>query len=100
MSNTHHWMMPRSAQIDKFPLDTQSRGRELTADEQAFADALEAIFKEGTHDMDAVAAALSAGNVKAPGDGSTSWTQNSLLAELEAINASLDAAHEENGYGA
>ncbi|MEX0346564.1 MAG: recombinase-like helix-turn-helix domain-containing protein [Rhizobiaceae bacterium] len=100
MPDSHDWMTPRSARNEIYPLDIQSRGRELSPDEQAFADALEAIFKEGTHDMDAVAEALAAGGIKAPGSGKVDWSQDILLSELKAINASLDAAFEENGYGA
>lgn len=100
MPDSHDWMTPRSAQHENYPLDIQSRGRELTPDEQAFADALEVIFKDGTHDMNAVAEALAASGVKAPSTGKIEWSQDTLLSELKSINASLDAAFDENGYGA
>ncbi len=100
MSDTHNWMTPRSASTERFPLNRQSRGRTLTPEEQTFADALESIFKDGTHDMKAVAGALTQRGIKAPGSGKIDWTAESLLSELQSINASLDTAFEENGYGA
>ncbi|OLT60216.1 recombinase-like helix-turn-helix domain-containing protein [Moorena bouillonii] len=100
MSDANDWMTSRLDRRAQFPLDVQSRGRPLTGEEQALADALEAIFSEGVHDMDAVAEALTAKGLVAPGSGGTDWTRDSLLTELQSINRSLDDAHNENGYGA
>lgn len=93
-------MVSRSEQSDRFPLDVQSRGRALTETEQAFADALEAIFADSIHDMEGVAEALSATSVVAPIAGGTSWTLDLLQSELSAVNESLDKAFDESGYGA
>lgn len=94
------WMVSRSEQSDRFPLDVQSRGRALTETEQAFADALEAIFADNIHDMEAVAEALADRSIEAPVAGGTSWTLDLLQTELSAINKSLDDAFDESGYGA
>ncbi len=98
MTNPPNWMIPKSALKDQFPLDVQSRGRPLTEAEQAFADALETIFASGVHDMQAVADALTAAGIEAPGGGK--WSAESLVGHLAAINRELDAAFEEDGYGA
>ncbi len=99
MSNSPDWMVSRAELKDRFPLDVQSRGRELTADEQALADALEAIFSKGIHDMEAVASELTAAAVP-PSDGAAEWTAESLVKRLADINTEFDKAFEENGYGA
>lgn len=78
----------------------QSRGRELTAEEKALAEALMAIYSDGTHDYGAVAAALTERGVVAPVSGGAEWTADTLHRELAAINAQLDAAYAEHGYGA
>ncbi len=99
MLDPPNWMVSRTELKDRFPLDVQSRGRELTADEQALADALEAIFSKGIHDMEAVASELTAAAVPPP-DSGAEWTAESLAQRLAAINAEIDKAFEENGYGA
>ncbi len=78
----------------------QCRGRELTADESALAAALMEIYGTGTHDFAAVAAELARRGVVAPIAGGTGWSEESLGQELAAINAALDAAYAEHGYGA
>ncbi len=98
MTNPPNWMIPKSALQDRFPLDVQSRGRPLTESEQAFADALEAAFASGIHDLNAVADALNASDIDAPGGGT--WTVDVLVGHLADINRDLDAAFEEDGYGA
>ena len=98
MANLPNWMTPKSTLKDQFPLDVQSRGRPLTDAEQAFADALEAIFASGVHGMEAVAAELTAAGIEPP--GSDGWTSQSLIRHLAAINRELDEAFEESGYGA
>ncbi len=95
-----NWMVPRAELAANLPLDRQSRGRELTAPEQDFAEALEAVFAQQVHDMAAVAQALERAGVRAPIAGGTHWDVGRLASELAAINASLDAAFKENGYGA
>jgi len=37
--------------------------------------------------------------VVAPGSGSSDWTAESVAEELVALNADLDRAYEENGFG-
>jgi hypothetical protein len=81
-------------------LKHQSRGRPLTAEEEALADALEAIFRTGEQDFDQVARALERDQVKRPSGSKEPWTAAVLEAELATINASLDAAYAEHGIGA
>ncbi|MGH6763669.1 MAG: recombinase-like helix-turn-helix domain-containing protein [Phyllobacterium sp.] len=81
-------------------LANQCRGRELTPHEQALADALSLIFGEKGHDFDVVAAELTRRGVSKPHSGGSDWTEASLEHELKIINAELDAAYLENGYGA
>lgn len=100
MANASNWMVSRKELAAQFPLDTQSRGRELTKPEQDFAVALESVFAQGVHDMKNVAGALTRAGVTAPGSGDTHWDIETLASELTAINASLDEAFKENGYGA
>ncbi|GKY89396.1 recombinase-like helix-turn-helix domain-containing protein [Sinisalibacter aestuarii] len=78
----------------------QSRGRALTAEETALASALMDIYGAGTHDFAAVAAELARRGVVAPIAGGSDWSEESLGKELAAINAELDAAYAEHGYGA
>ena len=82
------------------PLAHQSAGRALSAAESALADALMEIYRTGEHDFAAVARALSDRGVVAPISGRKDWDEALLAAELSAINADLDAAYAENGYGA
>jgi hypothetical protein len=100
MADAPNWMVSRASIASQFPLETQSRGRELSALEQEFAQALEKIFDQNIHQMEQVAQALSATGTTAPTTGETQWDLKSLERELGAINASLDEAFEENGYGA
>jgi hypothetical protein len=78
----------------------QSLGRPLSAEERALADALEALFRTGEHDFDAVARALERDGVRRPSGAGGPWTAAVLEQELARINASLDAAYAENGIGA
>src|SRR5262249_42229229 len=70
----------------------QSLGRPLSAEERALADALEAVFRTGEQDFEAVARALEGGGVKRPSGAKGPWTAAALEQELAAINASLDQA--------
>jgi hypothetical protein len=81
-------------------LARQSLARPLTAAEQAFATALEAVFAAGTHDFPAVATALQAQGIARPSGTAAPWTATLLASELAAINASLDAAYARDGIGA
>ncbi|MFL6797784.1 MAG: recombinase-like helix-turn-helix domain-containing protein [Xanthobacteraceae bacterium] len=81
-------------------LKHQSLGRPLTGEERALADALEAVFRTGEQDFEAVARALETRGVKRPSGTPGAWTAAALEQELAAINASLDAAYAENGIGA
>lgn len=78
----------------------QSLGRPLSETERAFAAALMEIYGAGVTEMADVARALTDRSVTAPSNGGTAWTEDSLLAELETANASLDAAYQDHGYGA
>ena len=90
----------RARDTSRPDLAHQCRGRELSAQEVALAEALMSIYATGTHDYDAVAAALAGRAVVAPVSGRSDWTGALLLDELKAINADLDAAYAEHGYGA
>lgn len=94
------WMKNPADRLSELPMDVQSRGRSLSEAEQHFADALESIFTDGCHDFEQVAARLSELEVKSPSSGASHWTLDSLTEELRAINAQLDSAFEEHGYGA
>ncbi len=100
MADDTDWMVTRAELRERFPLDIQSRGRALSKVEEAFADALEAVFATGTHEMGKVAEALAEKGVEAPVSGGTDWTVAKLEAELKATNADLDQAFQEHGYGA
>ena len=78
----------------------QSRGRPLTPEERALADALEAVFSTGAQDFEEVARALESKGVKRPSGAIGPWTAAVLEQELAAINASLDAAYAQNDIGA
>lgn len=90
----------RARDTSRPALAHQSRGRELTAEEMALAEALMAAYGAVGHDFAQVAAALSARGVVAPKSGRTDWDKALLADELKAINAELDAAYAEQGYGA
>ena len=99
MSDPASWMVSRSELKDQFPLDVQSRGRALSEQEKALADALEAAFSKGIHDMEAVAEALNDAGMATPA-GEAAWSGEILIQHLAAINRQLDEAYEESGYGA
>lgn len=80
-------------------LPHQSLGRSLTPEEDALAGALMEIYAEGASGPDAVAAALAARGVVCPSSGSTEWTADSVAQELATLNADLDRAYAENGFG-
>ncbi|UOA29307.1 recombinase-like helix-turn-helix domain-containing protein [Pseudosulfitobacter sp. DSM 107133] len=90
----------RAADTSRPALAHQCRGRELEPQEAAFATTLMEVYAEAGHDWDAVAAALTDRGFKAPDSGRTDWTADLVHEELATINASLDAAYAEHGYGA
>lgn len=78
----------------------QSLGRTLNEGEHALASALMEIMGAGQSDFSAVAKELTARGIVAPLSGGAAWTEQSLNAELAALNADLDAAYMDHGYGA
>jgi hypothetical protein len=90
----------RARDTSRPALAHQCQGRAIEAGEAGLAEALMEIYRSGTHDYAAVAAQLAAKGVVAPKSGRTDWTEALLAEELAAINAELDAAYAEHGYGA
>jgi hypothetical protein len=90
----------RARDTSRPALAHQCRGRELDPREAALATALMEVYGAGTHDYAAVAAALAAKGVVAPKSGRADWTEALLAEELAAVNAELEAAYAEHGYGA
>jgi len=90
----------RALDTSRPALAHQCRGRTLTEAESRLAVALSAIFASGETDFDRVAARLEADGVVAPASGRCDWTAALLAEELALINADLDAAYAEHGYGA
>ena len=90
----------RARDTSRPALAHQSRGRALTQAEADFAAALMDVYRTGTHDFAAVAAELSRRAIVAPRSGAAEWSVALLKAELAGINAELDAAYAEHGYGA
>jgi hypothetical protein len=90
----------RARDTSRPALAHQSLGRPLSEVEQALAAAMMEIMGTREHDFAAVAAALKDRGVTAPVSGRTDWDLALLKAELTALNADLDAAYAENGYGA
>ena len=80
-------------------LPYQSRGRPLTPAEEALADALMEVYSGGAVGPDAVAAALAQKGIASPMSGSTDWTGERVASELAALNADLDQAYQDNGFG-
>jgi hypothetical protein len=71
----------------------QSLGRDITPLESALAEALEAIFATGEHDLQSVATELQDRGVSRPSGTAGAWTVSVLEQELRQINHSLDAAY-------
>lgn len=90
----------RAADSSRPALAHQCRGRELEPQEAAFATVLMEIYAAGAPDFEAVAAALGERGFAAPCSGRTDWDAALLNEELAKINAALDAAYAEHGYGA
>ncbi len=81
-------------------LAEQALGRMMTESEVVFARDLEAVFAEGIHVFADVAAALAKRGTLRPSGETGLWTEEILLRELSAVNASLDAAYAASGIGA
>ena len=92
-------MAAARAELGRPDLAHQSLGRDLSPSEQTLADALMEIYAAGASGSDEVAAALSEKSVPSPRTGSTVWTAESIARELAVLNADLDMAYEENGFG-
>lgn len=90
----------RAQDTSRPALAHQSRGRALSAEEQALAEALMKIMGQGTHDFAAVAQGLARLGLRAPISGRVDWDVDLLQAELAALNAELDTAYARAGYGA
>lgn len=90
----------RARDTSRPALAHQSRARPLTPAERAFADALMEIYATGEHDFEKVAEALKARGLPAPRSGRMDWTVALLEEELVGVNAELDDAYAERGYGA
>jgi len=90
----------RARDTSRPALAHQSLGRPLNDIESALAAALMEVMGARQHDFTAVAAELSARGVVAPMTGRTDWDLALLTAELTALNADLDAAYADHGYGA
>ena len=86
------------------PLDPglrhQARPHPLTAEQAALAAALQSIFGEKIHAFDAVAEALQTRGIARPSGSPGDWTDATLIDELAAINAVLDASYARDGIGA
>ena len=81
-------------------LSHQSRGRPLSEAEDALAGAMMEIYADGASDVPALAAALAERGIVAPISGRTDWDAPLVAEELAAINADMDEAYRENGFGA
>ncbi len=93
-------MMAAARAAGRPELAHQGRGRPLSKAEEALAEALMAIYGEGIKEQAALAVALASRSVIRPSSGKPDWTADTLAAELRAINADLDSAYLENGFGA
>jgi hypothetical protein len=78
-------------------LSRQSLGRSVTDKENALADAIEAVFTAGEHDLAALASQLQVRGVRRPSGETGEWTLTVLQEELQRINASFDEAYARNG---
>lgn len=100
MDNFNDQLRRTAETTGRADLANQCQGRALSEKEHELADALSAVFDELGHDFQAVAAALTERKIIKPLSGGTDWTALSLEQELQKINAELDAAYLEDGYGA
>lgn len=90
----------RAQDSSRAALGHQSCGRALTEAEIAFAEAMMEVYGTGVTEAADLAAGLAEKGVEGPVSGRSDWTAELLADELKAINADLDAAYQEHGYGA
>lgn len=90
----------RARDTSRPALAHQSLGRPLNEDELTLAEAMMTIMSSRAPDFAAVAEALAQRGIRAPVSGRTDWDLELLQAELQALNADLDTAYAEHGYGA
>ena len=90
----------RAQDTNRPSLAHQGRGRELSSAELDLVSGLMKVYETGEHDFEKVVQGLAAKGVTAPISGRTDWTVDLLSEELTAINADLDAAYAEHGFGA
>ena len=76
----------------------QSLGRPLTAAEEALADALMQLYADGIEEPAAIADGLNRLAIPLLSSDKGSWTAELLHSELQALNAELDKAYQENGH--
>lgn len=93
-------MATAQSEFGKPELARQCQGRPLTDEETDFAEALMAIYAEGISDQAFVAAALQTREIPMPSSSKTDWSKETLATELQRLNADLDQAYLENGFGA
>ncbi|MGP1358827.1 recombinase-like helix-turn-helix domain-containing protein [Roseicyclus sp.] len=93
-------MMAAARAAGRPELAHQGRGRPLTQAEDDLAEALMEIYGQGITGQADLARALAARAVIRPSSGKPDWTADTLEAELQGINADLDAAYLEHGFGA
>jgi hypothetical protein len=90
----------RARDTSRPALAHQSLGRALNGAETALAEAMMEIMGTGQHDFGKVAEGLAQRGLAAPVSGRMDWDADLLARELAAINAELDSAYAEHGYGA
>ena len=90
----------RARDTSRPALAHQSLGRPMSQDELTLADAMMTIMSSRAPDFAAVAEALRERGIRAPVSGRSDWDLALLQDELAALNADLDTAYAEHGYGA
>lgn len=90
----------RARDTSRPALAHQSLGRPLTAAETALAEAMMELLAEKGADFARVAEGLKARGLVAPLSWRSDWDLGLLESELAALNADLDSAYLEHGYGA
>jgi len=99
VSSANAWMHYHTRREGRI-LATQSRARELTAEEANLANALEQLFATGTHDFTDIAVQLTQRSIPVPGQSHCQWTLEILASTLNSINTDLDSIYDTDGFGA